>query len=363
VRSGHLDLTVSAEVLSSVVIGAGQAGLSSSYHLTRRGIDHLVLDANEAPGGAWQHRWASLTMHDVHGVAELPDAPLPASVGSEKASEFIARYFADYEIEHKLPIVRPVVVRSVRRAGDELVVDADTGRWRAHTLINATGTWRHPFVPYYPGVETFAGEQFATTQYPGAEHFRGKRVIVVGGGLSAVQFLGELRPVTDTLWVTRREPSWRTGEFSPDAGREAVEKVAERVREGYRPRSVVSVTGLMLREQEQEAARLGAYERHEMFSSIVPGGALWPGGRFEPADAIIWATGFRPDTAHLSGLGLRSEHGGIQVGATPAQATTSVVDPRVQLVGYGPSASTIGANRAGRVAALAVRDWLTNHHK
>ena len=60
------------EILDSVVIGAGQAGLSTSYHLRRRGIQHVVLDADEAPGGAWQHRWDSLTMHDVHGIAALP---------------------------------------------------------------------------------------------------------------------------------------------------------------------------------------------------------------------------------------------------------------------------------------------------
>jgi cation diffusion facilitator CzcD-associated flavoprotein CzcO len=70
------------EIFDSVVIGAGQAGLSSSFHLRRRGIAHVVLDANSAAGGAWQHRWRSLTMHDVHGVAALPDLEVP--LGSER---------------------------------------------------------------------------------------------------------------------------------------------------------------------------------------------------------------------------------------------------------------------------------------
>ena len=61
------------ERVDTVVIGAGQAGLSASYHLSRLGLGHLVLDADEWPGGAWQHRWDSLTMRDVHGVAALPD--------------------------------------------------------------------------------------------------------------------------------------------------------------------------------------------------------------------------------------------------------------------------------------------------
>jgi len=69
------------EPLESLVVGAGQAGLSASYHLLRRGIEHLVLDADERPGGAWRHRWDSLTMADVHRVADLPGSVAPPTSG------------------------------------------------------------------------------------------------------------------------------------------------------------------------------------------------------------------------------------------------------------------------------------------
>jgi len=74
---------------------------------------------------------------------------------------------------------------------------------------------------------------------------------------------------------------------------------------------------------------------------------------FEPVDVILWATGFRHAVGHLAPLGLRSSYGGIQLDQASGW-TTSIMDPRVQLVGYGPSASTIGANRAGRAAARGV---------
>jgi hypothetical protein len=117
------------------------------------------------------------------------------------------------------------------------------------------------------------------------------------------------------------------------------------------------VTGLKLRPQEQEAARLGAYERLPMFARVEPDGVRWADGRFERVDVILWATGFRPAVDHLAPLGLRSPEGGIALVPVPGNvqgATTAERDPRVQLVGYGPSASTIGASRAGRQAALAV---------
>ncbi len=340
------------EILDAVVIGAGQAGLSAAYHLGRRGIGYVVLDADPRPGGAWQHRWDSLTMHDVHGIAALPDSSAPG-LTARRANEVLPAYFADYERAHSIPVVRPVRVDRVDDEDGLLVVRSGDRTWRTRTLVNATGTWRQPFLPRYPGIETFIGEQLHTVDYPGPEHFRGRRTVVVGAGASAVQLLGEVAPVTDTVWVTRREPVWRTDDLTPDVGRVAVALVEERVRRGLPPASVVSVTGLVLREQEREAERLGAYERRPMFTAIEPSGVRFADGSFGPADVILWATGFRPAVQHLAPLHLRGPLGGIQL-----DGTTAVVDPRVQLVGYGPSASTIGANRAGRVAARRVADWL-----
>ncbi|MDA4895275.1 NAD(P)/FAD-dependent oxidoreductase [Streptomyces sp. MS2A] len=352
-------VVLAVDILPSIVIGAGQAGLSASYHLRRLGIAHVVLDADDAPGGAWRHRWDALTMRDVHRVAELPgDAP-PVH-DDRRANEAIPALFAAYEEANELPVIRPVAVDRVEDEEGILLVRADVGEWRSRTLVNATGTWTQPFLPHYPGMETFLGEQFHTVDYPGPEHFRGRRVLVVGGGASAVQFLGALAPIADTLWATRREPVWRTDDFTPEAGAAAVALVEQRVAQGLPPQSVVSVTGLALREQEREAERLGAYAaRRPMFSRIEPDGVRWADGSFEPVDAILWATGFRPAVSHLAPLRLRSAAGGIQLDRA-GRGTQAVRDARIQLVGYGPSASTIGANRAGRTAARGVQRYLAS---
>jgi cation diffusion facilitator CzcD-associated flavoprotein CzcO len=341
-----------------VVIGAGQAGLSAAYHLVRLGFtpydEVVVLDRNPAPGGAWQHRWDSLTMRDVHGIANLPGVPVPPSAAGEPANEFVPAYFADYEKRFELPVLRPVVVESVRRLDGLFEVRTDGETYLSEAIVNATGTWNRPFIPWYPGIETFRGRQLHTADYRGADEFAGQHVLVVGGGASAVQLLAEISEVASTTWVTRRPPEWRTGgEFGPELGRRVVAKVEERVRAGLPPRSVVSVTGLHLREQEQDAWRRGVYSRHPMFSRITPDGIEWPDGRALHVDAILWATGFRADLAHLAPLHLREPSGGIRM-----NGTHTALDPRIHLVGYGPSASTIGANRAGFTAARQLRNLL-----
>ena len=336
-----------------VVIGAGQAGLSAAYHLQRRGLDFIVLDAEEGPGGAWRHRWKSLRMATVNGISDLPGIAKPAVDPREPSSEFLTRYFRDYEEELGLLVRRPVKVRSVSREDEDpagrLLVSTSGGDWSAAAVINATGTWTRPFWPIYPGQNTFRGRQLHVADYVSAEEFVGKHVVVVGGGISAVGLLDEISLVTTTSWFTRREPVWRDEEFDAKAGHDAVALVEERVRQGLPPQSVVSVTGLIWTPALRAAAARGALNRQPMFTSIEPDGVRLADGGHLAADVILWATGFRAELEHLAPLHLRGPGGGIVMDGTQVAG-----EPRVHLVGYGPSSSTIGANRAGRAAVAAI---------
>ncbi|MFD0760141.1 FAD-dependent oxidoreductase [Arthrobacter ulcerisalmonis] len=332
-----------------VVIGAGQAGLSASYHLQRRGVAHVVLDAEDGPGGAWRHRWKSLRMATVNGISDLPGIAQPAVDPTEPSSEFLTRYFGGYEDGLNLPIQRPVKVASVSRMdtnpNGRLLVTSAAGEWSAHAVINATGTWTRPFWPIYPGQTSFRGRQLHVADYVAAEDFAGHRVAVVGGGISAVGLLAEISVVAETSWFTRRPPVWRDTQFDSQAGHDAVALVEERVRQGLVPQSVVSVTGLLWTPTLRAAQARGAMERRPMFTSIEPDGVRLATGELLPVDDILWATGFRAELEHLAPLHLRAPGGGIAMAGTRVAA-----EPRVHLVGYGPSSSTIGANRAGRAA-------------
>ncbi|MGB7239459.1 MAG: NAD(P)-binding domain-containing protein [Rhodococcus sp. (in: high G+C Gram-positive bacteria)] len=360
---GRCDRCPRADVLTTVietdvaVIGAGQAGLSAGYHLRRAGLaagsGFVMLDRSPAAGGAWQYRWPSLTLSTVNGVNDLPGMEFADTLTGENpdevtAAEAVPRYYQAYEEKFDLQVRRPVTVTVVCDREPRFRVEAGELVVSARGLINATGTWEKPFIPSYPGAETFGGRQLHTKDYRTADEFAGKHVVVVGGGISAVQLLDEISLVTSTTWVTRRKPEFRDGDFGPDAGRAAVAMVEERVRAGLPPGSVVSVTGLLLTERLKAARDRGVLERLPMFSEIIPDGLRWADGTSVKTDVMLWATGFRSALDHLAPLRLRGHGGGIAMDGR--LATRVAADHRVHLLGYGPSASTIGANRAGRAA-------------
>ncbi|MGO3313637.1 MAG: FAD-dependent oxidoreductase [Brachybacterium tyrofermentans] len=361
-------------VVDVVVIGAGQAGLSAAHHLLRRGVrpaalaapgerSVVILDAGSGPGGAWRHRWDSLTMATVNGIWELPGMPVVEADPADPANRAVPEYFADFERRFEVPVQRPV--RVVRVEDDqETAAQGGTALLRVHALgpdavplpplrtraiLNATGTWTRPFLPATPGAADFRGRQLHTVDYVRAADFAGQRVGIVGGGISALGFLQEIADVAETFWYTRSEPVLEDGPFTQEDGREAVAGVIERVRQGLPVGSVVSNTGLRWTPALRDAQRRGLLERRPMFVRTTPDGVREADGTETGLDTILWATGFRHEVRHLRPLGLHNAAGGIAL-----DGTAVVSDPRIHLLGYGPSASTIGANRAGRAAVTAL---------
>lgn len=339
------------------IIGAGQAGLSAAYHLKQMGMkigsDFIILDQSPRAGGAWQSRWDSLTLSTVNGIHDLPGMSFEKTIGNRKsevqANVAVPRYYEAYEKEFGLQVFRPLRVDRIHLRDNHFLIDTSSAAFSALAIINATGTWESPHIPEYPGSSRFEGEQLHTRDFKTADYFAGKHVILVGGGISAIQLLDQISKVTSITWVTRKPPKFRSGPFDEKAGRLAVAMMEERVRKGLSPESVVSVTGLTFTQEIEDMDKRGVLVRLPMFAEITRTGVRWEDGRQQNADVILWNTGFRASLSHLNEVLRRTEGGGIRMSGRLA---TEVADePRIHLVGYGPSASTIGANRAGNAAA------------
>jgi len=345
-----------------VVVGAGQAGLSAAWHLRRRGLepgrDLVVLDRGPTAGGAWQHRWDALRLGRTHRVADLPgQAALGLSFDDADptlpASRVVRDAYARYEEAAGLAVRRPVEVTGVTDRGRWLhvAVTGSSGPLLAEVLVNATGTWGAPFVPWLPGLDRFTGRQLHTAGWRDADDLAGLRVLVVGGGISAVEHVLALDGVAASVtWATRRPVRWTADERLGTA--RAVAAIADQdaaARAGRPLPSIVSGTGLPTTPARAAARARGLLVERPLPVEVGPESVVWPGGERSPVDAIVWATGFRAELGHLAPLRLREPGGGIRV-----EDGVVVRDPRVVLAGYGPQASTIGANRSGRRTADAV---------
>jgi cation diffusion facilitator CzcD-associated flavoprotein CzcO len=354
-----------ATAVPVAIIGAGQAGLSVAYYLKKFGLgvgrDFVIFDRETDAGGAWLHRWESLRLGTAHRVNDLPGlADLGLSFETadrlRPARDVVSEYYRRYEDHFSLNVVRPVTVRSVFNRGADLVVQTQSAVYGdretlAGVLVNATGTWGAPFVPHYPGADSFTGRQVHTSGYRSAAEFAGQRVVVVGGGTSAIGFLLELEGVAAELtWASRRPVDWvHTEHLDLEGASAAVAMQDDAARTGRALPSIVSGTGVPVSRLIQGGIDRGLLAERPMFDRIEPTGVRWPDGSVTPADVIIWATGFRPEVRHLAPLKLRDPAGGLMVGAGASYA-----DPRIFFAGYGPQASTIGARRAGRVIARQI---------
>lgn len=332
-----------------MVIGGGQAGLACGYFLKRAGLRFTILDGEEKPGGAWQHAWDSLRLFSPAQWSSLPGWPMPASRDGYPDRDAVIDYLARYEARYDLAVERPVEVTAVERRADGFSIATGAGTRRARAVISATGTWRHPFRPRYPGQDQFTGRQIHSAQYRSPDDFAGKRVLVVGGGNSGAQILAELSLVADVTWVTATPPA-----FLPDDvdGRVLFERATARWRAAQEGRMIDLPVGgfgdVVMVPPVREARARGALHAVAPFTRFAEDGVVWADGTRSTVDAVIWCTGFRPALSHMAPLGVVAEDGRVAT-----SGTRSIDEPGLWLVGYGDwtgaaSATLIGVMRTAR---------------
>lgn len=331
-----------------VVIGGGQAGLAMGFYLRRTGLSWLILDDQPGPGGAWRRTWDSLRLFSPARFSSLPGWLMEGGADAYPTRDEAIAYLAAYEARYGFPVERPVHVRAVTREDGHLRIDTDRGAWTADAVVSATGSWAHPILPDTPGRAAFRGIQLHSAEYRGPDAFAGTRVLIVGGGNSGAQVLAEVSRVADATWVTLDEPR-----FLPDHvdGRYLFDQATEIYRaqkEGRPPPPPADLGDIVMVPPVREARDRGILHAVRPFTRMTERGVIWPDGREEAVDAVIWCTGYRPALEHLRPLGVVEADGRVAV-----RGTRSVREPRLWLVGYGnwtgfASATLIAVGRGAR---------------
>ncbi len=199
-RTGHPD---PPPVVETVVVGAGQAGLSTAYHLHRRGRPCLVLDAHERVGDQWRRRYDSLRLNTPARYDGLPGTPFPAPGSAWPTGREMADYLEAYAAEHGLDVRGGTAVERVERCPDgRYDVSTSSGRVRADHVVVAIGGERAPRVPDVsrevdPGIR-----QLHSSEYRNPAQLLPGPVLVVGAGQSGADIALELVRTGRETWLS-----------------------------------------------------------------------------------------------------------------------------------------------------------------
>jgi putative flavoprotein involved in K+ transport len=349
--------TGAAQRIDTVVIGAGQAGLAVGYHLARRGVPFVILEAHERVGDVWRRRFDSLRLYTPKRYDGLPGKRWAGDRWACPTKDEMADYLEAYAREFALPVRTGVAVDRLFRDGGRFVVSAGAERFVADHVIIASGTWQTPVTPPFaddldprivqlhsdeyrnpsqlapgPVLAVGASHSGADIAYEVARH--GHPTTLVGPTRGEVPFDIEGRParvILRVLWfmanhvLTLRTPLGR--------------KMSHHVRgEG----------GPLLRVRTADLRAAGVQRSECKVAGVRDGLPVLEDGRVVEAANVIWCTGFRKDLSWL-GMDVAGDDG------WPAQKRGAVESvPGLYFVGL-PFLQAFGSMLVGGVGRDAER--------
>jgi putative flavoprotein involved in K+ transport len=191
-----------SEQHETIIVGGSQAGLSVGYHLHRRGLPFLILEANRRVGDAWRMRWGSLRLFTPAKFDGLDGMRFPAQRNHKPTKDEMADYLEAYAAHFELPVRTGVRVTRISKANGRFVIDADGERLEAHNVVIATGSSQVPRVPPYAADLDRSIAQLHSLQYRHPSQLQPGAVLVVGVGNSGAEI---------SIEVARAHPTWLAG--------------------------------------------------------------------------------------------------------------------------------------------------------
>ena len=180
------------ETREAIVIGAGPAGLATAAMLKKRGIDVLVVERDEAVGSSWRKHYDRLHLHTVRWLSHLPGYRFSRKHGRWVSRDGVIGYLEGYTRHHGLDVRTGTEVSAIERVDGGWLLETPSGDLAARHVVVATGYNHTPFIPDFPGKETFTGELTHASTYRNPEPYRGRDVLVVGSGNTGAEIAVDL---------------------------------------------------------------------------------------------------------------------------------------------------------------------------
>ncbi len=291
------------EQIDTVVIGGGQAGLSTGYHLKQHGVPFVILDANRRIGDAWRKRWDSLCLFTPARYSALPGLAFPAPPSYCPTKDEIADYLEAYARRFELPVRTGTKVDRLSDMGDRFKVVSGDHTWIADNVVVASGPYHQPRTPHFAAELDDDVVQLHSKHYRNPSQLRDGDVLVVGAGNSGAEISLELAQRHRT-WLSGRD----TGQEPVRAGSLAsrfvtpimwfaatrVITVDTPIGRKVRDHFLDPPRGIPLGRVRQKDFAAAGIERVPRVTGVRRGYPLLADGRVLEVSNVVWCTGFTP---------------------------------------------------------------------
>ena len=292
------------ERIQTVVIGGGQAGLSVGYHLARRGLPFVILEANPRIGDTWRTRWDSLRLFTPALYDGIAGMPFPAPPRTFPTKDEMADYLEAYAARFALPVRTGVAVDRLVREGDRYVVTAGNRSFEADHVVVAMATYQRRRVPAFAAELDPGVVQLHSLDYRNRSQLRPGGVLIVGAGNSGSEIALELARAGHQTWLSGRDTGHIPFRIEGVAGRFVLVHLVLRVvfhrvlttdtpiGRKARPK-IVSQGGPLIRVKPKDLAAAGV-QRVPRTAGVRDGLPLLDDGRVLDVTNVVWCTGFHP---------------------------------------------------------------------
>jgi putative flavoprotein involved in K+ transport len=297
-----------AERIETVVVGGGQAGLSIGYHLARRGLSFVILDANERIGDSWRKRWDSLPLFTPARFNGLDGMPFPGPGYSFSTKDEVADYLETYAARFRLPVRTGVRVKHLSRNGARFFVDAEPWQFEADNVVVAMGSYQLPRLPVFAGSLDPDIVQLHSGAYRNVAQLREAHVLVVGVGNSGAEIALDVAASRQT-WLAGTESGRVPFHHGGALARHLFLPLMFRVI-GHRVLTIRTPVGRKMRPKLlSHAAPLVRVKPADLAVAGIQRVSRVVGTRdglpvledegVLPVENVIWCTGFRPDFSSI----------------------------------------------------------------
>jgi putative flavoprotein involved in K+ transport len=293
---------MNTESIETVIIGAGQAGLSTGYHLRKLGREFVILDGNARLGDNWRAQWDTLRLYTPRKYDGLPGLPFPGDRWSYPGKDEVADYLDSYAARFDLPVRTSTRVDRLEAAEDGYAVIIGDHQILARNVVVATGTFgRTPYLPEYAVDLDPAIRQLHSSEYRRPGQLKDGPVLVVGGSHSGTDIAYEVAMTHPTM-LCGRDPGQIPVRLEKKGARlffpvflfVGKHLLTRRTPMGRKEmRELRYHGGPMLRVKREDLIARGVERVHNRVTGVRNGRPVLDDGRVLDVANVVWSTGFR----------------------------------------------------------------------